>query len=66
MILIRNDLRILKRGNFPMEGEAAADTWEPISGDARSMVSALTIVEPAKRITIPGALEHAWIKMGKL
>ena len=60
-----NDLRILKRGNFPMEGEAAADTWEPISVDARSMVSALTIVEPAKRITIPGALEHAWIKMGK-
>ena len=63
---MEKDLRILKRGNFPMEGEAAADTWESISSDAKAMVNALTIVDPNKRITVPGALDHGWIKMGKL
>lgn len=63
---MEKDLRILKRGNFPMDGEAAADTWENISLDARAMVSALTIVQPNKRITIFAALDHAWIKMAKL
>ena len=63
---MEKDLRILKRGNFPMTGEAAADSWETISSDAKAMVNALTIVDPGKRITVPAALDHAWIAMGKL
>ena len=63
---MEKDLRILKRGNFPMTGEAAADSWETISSEAKAMVNALTIVDPGKRITVPAALDHAWIAMGKL
>lgn len=63
---MEKDLRILKKGNFPMDGEAAADTWEPISADGKAMVNALTVVDQKKRITVPAAQEHAWISMGKL
>jgi len=58
---MEKDVAILKKGNFPMHGEAAADAWESISENARDMVNCLTEVNPKKRITVLDAFKHVWI-----
>jgi len=36
------------------------DTWDPVSIEAKDLVTKMLVVRPAKRISLPSALGHAW------
>eukprot|EP00026_Physarum_polycephalum_P002654 Phypoly_transcript_02662.p1 GENE.Phypoly_transcript_02662~~Phypoly_transcript_02662.p1 ORF type:complete len:822 (-),score=149.61 Phypoly_transcript_02662:108-2573(-) len=40
--------------------EMTEDPWQRISSDAKDLISKLLVVDPAKRLTVRGALTHKW------
>jgi serine/threonine protein kinase len=39
----------------------SANEWAGISDEAKSFISSLLVVDPAKRLTASGAMQHSWI-----
>merc|ERR1712060_507843 len=48
----------IKRGEF----EFLRPYWDPISDKAKDLIRKMLTVDPKKRITCQGALQHPWLK----
>jgi serine/threonine protein kinase len=55
--VIRNTIE----GRFEMEDEF----WQCVSDEAKDLVRRLLEIDPEKRISLPDAMNHPWLKVGK-
>lgn len=57
-----NLFRRIRSGKYDM----GDPVWSAVSDDAKDLIKKLLTVDPTKRLTIEGILEHPWMKEGEI